>query len=156
MSRLQGGGPISISDINIELRRPWNSPFSWNDGRTRQLAGAPNGGYPISNFFGKQLYSDYGTPMGRYCSNFNLFETYSDGNGGSFSNVIEWNSPGCGYVPPPPPPPAGPSYPPRGTLISQFCSGTTLVQDLHDGSGGSYRAEFPNHQSCYIDWGGQG
>lgn len=149
MSRLPWEGQLSASDINVELRRPWNSPFNLRDGLTQQLSGYTGGQLHFSSFRGKQLYYDYGTPLGRYCANFNLFETYSDGNGGSFSNVIEWNSPGCGYVPPPPPPPPTNNHPPYGTVLEQYCGGFgQLITVFADGNGGRQSQESPNHPSC--------
>lgn len=131
------GGPISVSDINIELRRPWNQPFSFNDSGGMFLRNNYNGGQiNMSDFWGRQLYPNYGTPMGRYCYGYTLFETYADGNGGSFSNAIEFNSGTCGYVPPPPPPPVN-NNPPYGTVLDQFCSSGQLVTIYADGNGGS-------------------
>lgn len=147
MSRLQNGGPISASDINVELRRAWNAPFSLGDGLTRQLRGSGPGQINFSDFWGKQLYVDYGTPLGRYCYSTTLFETYADGNGGSFSNAIEFNSPTCGYNPPPPPPPVN-NNPPYGTVLEQFCSSGSLITVFADGNGGSQSSQQFNHPSC--------
>lgn len=150
MSRLQGGGPISVSDINVELRRPWNSPFNFNDGLTRQLAGNFGGQFNMSDFWGKQLYPDYGTVFGRYCFSTTLFETYADGNGGSFSNPIQFNSPTCGYVAPPP----VNNNTPRGTVLQQFCSNSILVIVYADGNGGSYQEYTENSLACLPFTGG--
>lgn len=156
MSRIQYNGQLNASDINVELRRPWNSPFSLYDELTRQLIGYGGGPISFHQFYGRQLYPDRGIPVGRYCSNYHLFENYTDGNGGTYSNVIEWNSPSCGYVPPPPPPPVN-NFPPAGTILAQYCTNFgSLFQEVANGNGNSYTQEIPNHPSCTFGWGEQG
>jgi hypothetical protein len=153
MSRLQPSGPISISDINVELRRAWNAPFSWNDGQTLQLAQYRGGELPISQFYGKQLYPDAGTPLGDYCYGYTLFRRYADGNGGFNSAPIEDPSPSCGWVPPPP---IVPACPPYGQITEQFCIGTTLYTNMTDGNCGIIQVGEGNHPACVGQGGGGG
>jgi hypothetical protein len=42
---------------------------------------------------------------GTYCSGYDLYGTYYNGAGGTYSQLIEPLSESCGYVAPPPPPP---------------------------------------------------
>jgi hypothetical protein len=50
---ISASGAIGISDINIELRRPWNSFLSISSKYPRILAEVPTGPISISDFFGK-------------------------------------------------------------------------------------------------------
>lgn len=130
-------GQISASDFNNELRRPWNQPLSADDYLLRSILGRQNVRVETSaaEYRGRYLYAPYGTIyQGPYCQGYALGYLMADGNGGSFFSVIENPSVQCGYTPPPPPP----SYPARGTLLSQYCEGPNLVGQYADGGGGSY------------------
>ena len=41
-----------------------------------------------------------GTLLSSFCSSFDLYGTYADGSGGTYNQLIQANSPTCGYVPP--------------------------------------------------------
>lgn len=53
---LQSTGPISLSDINIELGFASNARISLNDSAVRDLAGIPSGPISLSDFYGKASY----------------------------------------------------------------------------------------------------
>ena len=44
--------------------------------------------------------------------------------------------------------PTTPSHPAQGTVLEESCNGTTLVQSIADGNGGSTQQETPNSQTC--------
>lgn len=44
--------------------------------------------------------------------------------------------------------PAGPTYPVEGTLLSTECEGYTLIEEIADGSGGSYTEETEQSEDC--------
>jgi len=130
-------GNITLGNVATELGI--GLPLTIGDARCRALAGVPSGPITLGQLRGKSVavtpppppppvYPARGTPLGRYCNDVNLFETYADGYGGSYSNVIEFNSPTCGYVAPTP----------YGTLLRQYCDGTTLVGVFADGNRGEF------------------
>ena len=45
-------------------------------------------------------YPASGTYQGSFCSGYDLYYTYADGSGGSYSSLVQSNSPTCGYVAP--------------------------------------------------------
>lgn len=50
-----------------------------------------------------KVVEDYGTPSGgQYCVGYTLTQNYYDGHDSTYSSVVQYNSPTCGYVPPPP------------------------------------------------------
>jgi hypothetical protein len=150
MSRLQNGGPISASDINIELRRPWNAPFNLHDRLTWFLAGDKPGQINFSDFWGKQRFVDRGTYLAGYCAGYERIDIYADGEGGQYT-VQTPNAAVCGYVPPPPPP----TYPPYGTVLEQYCIFGALTTVVADGRGGSYTTQENGSPVCQSgDWGG--
>lgn len=76
-------------------------------------------------------YPAAGTLLNTFCSGTTKMGTYADGNGGSFSAVIQENSTDCGYVP----------YPAYGTPTGyQYCEGTTLMGRYANGNGGTFDA----------------
>jgi hypothetical protein len=72
--------------------------FLWYGYSTVKTVGAYSGGAT-----GPSLPPAAGTLIYQYCSGYDLYGTYHDGNGGSYNAIIEYNSASCGYVPPPPP-----------------------------------------------------
>jgi hypothetical protein len=149
MSRLQGSGPISISDVNVELRRAWNSPLSFADPQVRVLAQNPAGQISMSELLGKQLYADYGATYNYVCSGTTRLRQFWDGNGGLLSEVTEYNSVACGYVPAYIPPPVN-NNPPYGTVLAQYCQGNALATQYADGAGGIITNYDNNHPSCQV------
>jgi hypothetical protein len=88
-------------------------PYGGNNVRSARVTVVPNAGQPVG---------------GQYCSGTTLYQNYTDGSGGTYASVVEYNSSSCGYSPPPAGQPVG----------AQYCSGTTLYQNYTDGSGGTY------------------
>lgn len=78
-----------------------------------------------------------GTLISTFCSGFDLYGRYADGNCGIYNSLIETNSENCGYVDP------------AGTLLSIYCSGFDLYGTYADGSGGTYDDLIEtNSESC--------
>lgn len=130
-------GQISASDLNVELRRPWNNPLSADDFTLRGIIGKQYQRFEtsISEYRGKYLYAPYGyVYYYDICSGVNRGNLVADGNGGSFFQVTEYNSIACGYVPPQ----TGPQYPPQGALLEEYCSTGHLIGRYADGRGGTY------------------
>lgn len=48
-------GPISLGQVNTELKRPATQTISLNDGQVRQLAGRPSGAISMSDLRGKSF-----------------------------------------------------------------------------------------------------
>lgn len=46
-------GTIAMSDVNVELGRPWNQAISLNDPQVRELAGRPSGTISMADLRGK-------------------------------------------------------------------------------------------------------
>jgi hypothetical protein len=72
-----------------------------------------------------------GTLIGRVCDTYTLIGIYSDGWGGSYTEIIAPNSAECGYTPPP-------THLPKDTELARNCNGTILVGTYADGEGGTY------------------
>lgn len=146
-------GSFSASDLNVELRRPWNQPLSADDFLLRSILGRQYQRIETSaaEYRGKYLYSPYGTIMqGPFCRGTTLTYLVADGNGGSFEQPYEYNSIQCGYSPP------VNNNPPRGTLLQEYCFYGSLMGVYADGNGGSYEdVRQANSPSCApVDSGG--
>lgn len=50
-------GTISMSDVNVELGRPWNATISLGDAEVRSLAGRPSGAISMADLRGKSSMS---------------------------------------------------------------------------------------------------
>lgn len=146
-------GQISASDLNNELRRPWNQPLSADDFQLRGIIGKQYARLEtsIAEYRGRYLYAPYGfVYFTDVCSGQNRADLVADGNGGSFFLIKEYNSVACGYQPPP-----TNNHPPAGTLLQEYCSGSTLMGVYADGAGGSYsEARQFNAPFCPQDSGG--
>jgi hypothetical protein len=97
--------------------------------------------------FAPPVYPPYGTLIAaNQCSGFTLYNLRADGSGGTYQEILEYNSTACGYQPPPP---ACPAY---GTFIAQACggyNGFTLYNQLADGNCGSfYQVVQNNSPTC--------
>jgi hypothetical protein len=83
--------------------------------------------------FAPPVYPPYGTLLAaNQCSGTTLFNLRADGSGGTYNEILAYNSTACGYQPPPP---ACTAY---GTFLSSSCSGTTLIYNYANGTCGSY------------------
>jgi len=85
-------------------------------------------------------YPARGTYITQYCLGNDLYYTLADGNGGSYDELHEANSPTCG---------GGTTYPPYGTYLRTYCGS---IYDKHDvyanGSGGEYEVVTQNSPDC--------
>jgi hypothetical protein len=86
-----------------------------------------------------------GTLLSTFCSGFDLIGVYANGSCGTYNQVIQFNSPSCGYVTPT----TTTTCTPNGTLLSTYCSGFNLVGVYANGSCGTFDSviEF-NSPSC--------
>jgi hypothetical protein len=86
-----------------------------------------------------------GTLLSTFCSGFDLIGVYANGNCGTYNQVIQFNSPSCGYVAPT----TTTTCTPNGTLLSTYCSGFNLVGVYANGNCGTFDSviEF-NSPSC--------
>lgn len=75
-----------------------------------------------------------------YCQGFERWGTYHDGNGGTYDEIIEEDSPLCGFV-----------HPAQGTVLREFCAGYDLMQHVADGQGG-YTVRTDQFQSNECGW----
>lgn len=75
-----------------------------------------------------------GALLHQYCnSNYDRMGTYSDGKGGTYESVLVIKDVDCGYQSTVPI-----AHPAKGTILSQYCSGTTMMGLKADGGGGVY------------------
>jgi len=76
-------------DTNIEIKRNVYSPdgtiATFND---------------VTSSFVEPSYPKKGTLISTYCSGYDQYGTYADGNGGTYNELIETNSLTCGYITP--------------------------------------------------------
>jgi len=83
--------------------------------------------------FAPVVYPPYGTLLAaNQCSGTTLFNLRADGSGGTYNEILAYNSTQCGYQPP------APQCPPPGTFLDNACVGQQLNYKLADGSCGSY------------------
>jgi len=95
--------------------------------------------------FAPPVYPPYGTLIAaNQCSGFTLYNLRADGSGGTYQEILEYNSVNCGYTPPPP------SCPGAGQWTgNEFCSGFDLVRSYTDGSCGTYdQVYIANYTGC--------
>lgn len=77
-----------------------------------------------------------GALLHTYCtSNYDRMGTYADGKGGTYESIVQPKDVTCGYLTPTPV-----AHPPRGDILTQYCSGTSLMALKADGSGGVFSA----------------
>ena len=82
--------------------------------------------------FAPPVYPPYGTLIAaNQCSGTTLFNLRADGSGGTYNEILAYNSTACGYVPPV-------VCTANGTFLNSSCSGTTLIYNYANGSCGSY------------------
>lgn len=133
---IKPSGPLSASDFNVELRRPWNQPISMADSQLRGLVGKMFTLEPVSfgEFFNKYLYPPAGTVLiAPFCSGYDLIKLIADGNGGQYVWTEEANAAVCGWKPP-----VQNNNTPAGTLLQEYCNGGALIGIYANGSGGTY------------------
>lgn len=139
---------ISFADVNVELGRAANRPLSLNDSAVFALKGVTATPISMSELRGKSRFTPYGTLIWSGVCKGTTYGNYrANGSGGTYFEVLEYNSIRCGWKPPEQ---AGPSYPERGTAASEpYCVGRDLYADFHDGAGGIYQAIVQsNSSSC--------
>lgn len=83
---LQTSGPISASDINIELGKLGTDFFDINSTEVRDLAGVPSGPISFSDFYGKSSFS--------FSTELSMRITYVSRFGVNYGNAIATSSSG--------------------------------------------------------------
>lgn len=75
-----------------------------------------------------------GALLHTYCNvHYDRMGTYADGKGGTYDSIIQPKDTTCGYQATVPI-----GHPPKGEILTQYCSGTTLMGLKADGAGGVY------------------
>lgn len=75
-----------------------------------------------------------GSLLHTYCNvHYDRVGTYADGKGGTYESIIQAKDTTCGYQTTTPI-----AHPPKGDILTQYCSGTTLMGLKADGFGGVY------------------
>lgn len=75
-----------------------------------------------------------GALLHTYCNvHYDRIGTYADGKGGTYESIIQPKDTTCGYQTTTPI-----AHPPKGEILTQYCSGTTLMGLKADGHGGVY------------------
>jgi len=93
-----GSGSYNISitaDQVTEGTEAFRARLYSDSGRTNLLAISAN--VTIND---TSRYPPAGTYQGQFCSGFDLYYIYADGSGGTYNQLVQSNSPTCGYVPP--------------------------------------------------------
>ncbi len=95
-------------------------------------------------------FPEKGTVLNYRCtSNFDRMGIFADGFGHSFEQIVEPNSPTCGYRPP-----EKNNFPPHGTVLQYYCLDFDRWKIVADGYGGSYHAfVLANSGDCGYDGG---
>lgn len=84
----------------------------------------------------KRRFPKAGKLISDECVNFEQWGVYTDGNGGTYRQVIDSRSEDCGWIK-------------GGTLISKECRGIQQWAKFHDGNGGTYEQLFdPKSAAC--------
>ncbi len=98
-----------------------------------------------------QKYKEKGAILSYRCtSNYDRIGIFADGMGHTYENIVEPNSPECGYRPP-----AANNYPAHGTVLQYYCLDFDRWKIVADGYGNSYHAfVMANSGDCGYDGGG--
>lgn len=86
----------------------------------------------------KRAFPKAGIVIKKFCAGIQQWAIYTDGEGGTYRQMIDHKSKDCGWVK-------------RGVLMSKECRGTQQWATYHDGEGGSYK-EIYNEKSEECGW----
>lgn len=138
------GSPIEVAGLTNGTSYTFTVRATTDYGIQSASSAASNAVTP----FAPPVYPPYGTLIAaNQCSGTTLYNLRADGSGGTYNEILEYNSVSCGYTPPPPP------CTPYGTLLAtNQCSGYALYNIYADGNCGSYNVitENPSTACGYV------
>lgn len=82
----------------------------------------------------EQSFAPLGSLLSVYCDNFDRYGVYSDGAGGTTTDIIQTNSRDCGYEDPN----YNTQYLEAGAILGRYCLGVDQYGRFADGQGGNY------------------
>ena len=100
---------FSISELQKQIQNNLDSFSTFSE--TKRNVYSPDGTSVVFNDLVTQnpidpipvpIYTAKGTLLSTYCSGYDQYGTYADGNGGTYNELVETNSLTCGYITPTP------------------------------------------------------
>jgi hypothetical protein len=100
---------FSISELQKQIQNNLDSFSTFSE--TKRNVYSPDGTSVVFNDVVTQnpidpipvpIYTAKGTLLSTYCSGYDQYGTYADGNGGTYNELVETNSLTCGYITPTP------------------------------------------------------
>jgi len=121
---------FAITELQKQIQNNLDSFSTYSE--TKRNVYSPDGTLAIFNdatsSFTEPTYPAKGTFIKKICKGYDQYDVYANGNGGTYEELVQANSPDCGYTPPPPPNGGGTG----GT------GGGGMRGDRNDGGAGKY------------------
>jgi hypothetical protein len=139
---------FAITELQKQIQDNIKSFSTYSE--TKRNVYSPDGSVAVFNDvdtgFTEPTYPTKGTFIKKICKGYDQYDVYANGNGGTYEELVQANSPDCGYTPPPPPPPpngGGTGSGGGGGGGGNYREYDTLDrQNLGDGGMGRERVEF--------------
>jgi hypothetical protein len=96
---------FAITELQKQIQNNLDSFSTYSE--TKRNVYSPDGTLAIFNdatsSFTEPTYPAKGTFIKKICKGYDQYDVYANGNGGTYEELVQANSPDCGYTPPPPP-----------------------------------------------------
>jgi hypothetical protein len=100
---------FAITELQKQIQDNIKSFSTYSE--TKRNVYSPDGTITVFNDtntgFTEPTYPAKGTFIKKICKGYDQYDVLANGNGGTYEELIQANSPDCGYTPPPPPPNGG-------------------------------------------------
>jgi hypothetical protein len=108
---------FAITELQKQIQDNIKSFSTYSE--TKRNVYSPDGTVAVFNDadtgFTEPTYPAKGTFIKKICKGYDQYDVLANGNGGTYEELVQVNSPDCGYTPPPPPPPPTGSVGSRGS-----------------------------------------